>query len=308
MDLHVVARALELIGHGLGMPFSLGLFAFSILWLTGHLVRRRERRPSHRSGILALLILSALFLSSGLAAGSSAQTAQTSKGPDLTCDSGDTGIWAPLSSSNHDNLVLVPERSRITPGDVVAFNLRWEWRDWRPGTALHIRACTDIDGQKEVDAKATPPHEGPQFDFDTTHPKEPPEVRAGEKDRRVVTHTITFRVPKDLAPGELCTRAAVTGKPEDHAGSSPKFDIAQTVCLPIAAPPPAPPTGPPPAPPTGPAAALSSPPAYLSKELPVTGGTDGRLVALALGLLGAGTVLELKANRARKVATHSLRA
>ncbi len=299
MDLKVVTRALELTDHGLGMFFPLGLFASSILLLARQLLRRGGYKTSHLSRGLALSTLSALFFSLGLAGA----TAQTPKDPALTCDPGDTGIWAPLSSSNHDNLIQLPDRSRVVPGEVVVLNLRWEWRDWKPGTALHIRACTDIEGQKEVDGKATPPHEGPQFDFDAIHPKEPPESRAGEKDRRVVSHAITLRVPKDAAPGELCTRVAMTGDSESHAGSSPTFDIAETACLAIIAPPPASPPAPRAAPPP-PRAAPPPPPAYLSKQLPVTGGIDARLIALALGLLGVGIALELKANRARKAVSH----
>ncbi|MGH2709114.1 MAG: hypothetical protein ACRDJK_12600 [Actinomycetota bacterium] len=170
----------------------------------------------------------------------------------------------------------------------MSLRLQWEWRDWKPGSELGLRACTDLDGRQEVDGKATPPHQGPQFDFKTIHPAEPPERRAEEKNRRVVTHTVTLQVPGDASPGEFCTRVAVAGDPQAHRGSAPPFDIAETVCLPIAASAVSSDPGPP--------ARTVSPP----KVLPVTGGPYGRLVSLALGLLIVGLSLKSRASRNRK--------
>jgi hypothetical protein len=236
--------------------------------------------------------------------------AETPKASTLSCDPGDTGIWAPLDSSNHDNLIQLPDRSQVAPGDLVNLKLQWEWRDWEPGAKLQLRACTDIDPPAEADQKATPPHDGPQADFSATHPEQAPETRGGTKDRRVVNHTIALQVPKG-SQGEFCTRVAVMGDSKDHRGTSPTFDIAETICLPIVgAPPPSSPStvgtpstsppGAPSAPASAPMVAPSHKPARHPKSLPVTGGVDIRLMGLMVGLLGIGIFLERKGEEGQR--------
>ncbi len=218
-------------------------------------------------------------------------TAAEAPEPSLTCDPGDTGIWAPLNSSNHDNLVQAPDRSQVSGGDILHLGLTWEWRDWKPGAQLQIRVCTDVDGPPELDGKPTPPHQGSQLDFATTHPQEPPANRGGEKDRPLVSRIIAVPVPNGPPGGELCIRVAVFGNPDDHRKSPPAFDIAETICDPIVDPPPV-------------VASMKPPPPAPMTRLPVTGGLDTRLMGLALALVSLGFLFETWARRSRPRISH----
>jgi hypothetical protein len=60
----------------------------------------------------------------------------------FSCDS---GIWQKLELyQNHDN-PFSTFSATASPGETVDFTLTWEWRDWAPGSTLHIRHCLDVD-------------------------------------------------------------------------------------------------------------------------------------------------------------------
>lgn len=167
----------------------------------------------------------------------------------LKCSTGQSGVWGKLGNDRHDNLLVTTDARELVPGQPFTMQLQWEWRDWRPGAPLVLRACFDVDDV--VDGKAGTPVDdlgaGP-VDVTFVHPETEPAAqiphRSG-KMRPIVTAPFTVTVPASTPPGgELCIRTAVTGLPTDHRTSPPLFDVSESLCRPIAQVPAAPPPPP----------------------------------------------------------------
>lgn len=240
--------------------------------------------------------------------------------PAFTCTDGEDGMWGDLDDERHDNLVLSTDADDAVPGTSVTFTAQWEWRDWRGGAPLLVRACIDVDGADEADGEDSEPVDdlgaGP-VDAAARHPEEEPDLEAETGRghiRPVVRFPVVVPVPADAPPGgEVCVRVAVTGAEEDHRESPPLFDISESLCIPVAAPPPSPspsPTPPPsPARPPSPTPTPVAPAQVLGEQIaaaapqaviPVTGSPVVGQALAGLGLVGSGSLLTFLGRRRRR--------
>jgi LPXTG-motif cell wall-anchored protein len=158
----------------------------------------------------------------------------------FSCDS---GIWQKLElDQNHDNLFSTFSAT-ASPGETVDFTLTWEWRDWAPGSTLHIRHCLDVD--VAPDGVASAPYDalgGNPADVNV-HAADQPALTVvkmtstGPADRPAVRMPFTITIPVTAPVGsEVCERSPILPDAVEHRNSSPIYDLSETACIRVVAP------------------------------------------------------------------------